>query len=120
MKEEIIKPTYTKKPDFVTGQDSSEFYIFECISCGENLQLNFMVQIENSRIGKGEKLNEQEYIDLKKYYKIGVVNKSREGGFPVFDKVCCEKCQAEYYTYVGVDEPKNSIYHIQIQGIIKR
>lgn len=79
-----------------------------------------MAQIENSWTGKGENLNEQEYLELKKYYKIGIVNKSREGGFPVFDKVCCEKCQAEYYTYVGVDEPRNSVYHIQIQGIVKK
>jgi hypothetical protein len=120
MNEEIIKPTYTKKPDFITGLDNSEFYIFECLSCREKLQLNFKIQIENSWTGKGESLNEQEYLELKKYYKIGIVNKSREGGFPVFDKVCCEKCHAEYYTYVGLDEPRNSVYHIQIQGIMKK
>ena len=120
MNEEIIKPTTIIKPDFVTGLNSSEFYTFECLSCGEKIELNCMAQIENSWTGKGENLNEQEYLELKKYYKIGSLNKSREGGFPVFDKVCCEKCQAEYYTYVGIDEPRNSVYHIQIQGIVKK
>ena len=120
MNEEIIKPTYMKKPDFVIGLDNSIFYSFECLSCGEKLQLNCMVQIENSWTGKSKNLNEQEYLELKEFYKIGIVNKSKEGGFPVFDKVCCEKCQAEYYTYVGIDEPRNSVYHIQIQGIVKK
>ncbi|MFT5823972.1 MAG: hypothetical protein ACI8ZM_005238 [Crocinitomix sp.] len=120
MNEEIIKPTYTKKPDFVTGLNNSEFYTFECLPCGNKLQLNCKTQIENSWTGKGENLNQQEYLELKKHYKIGIVNKSREGGFPVFDKVSCEKCQAEYYTYVGVDEPRNSVYYVQIQGIVRK
>ena len=89
------------------------------MSCGEKLQLDCMAQIKNSWTGKSENINEQEYIELKKNYKIGIVNKSREVGIPVFDKICCKKCQVEYYTYVGVDEPRNSGYHIQIQGVVK-
>ncbi len=119
MNEEIIKPTYIKKPDFVTGQDSSKSYNFDCLSCGEKLQLNCKIQIENSWTGKGQNLSEKEYLELKKHYNIGLSNKSKEGGFPVFDKISCKKCQTEYYTYVGVDEPRNSVYHIQVQGIMK-
>ncbi len=98
MNEEILKPTYEKKPDFVTGLNNSEFYAFECLTCNEKLKLNCMAQIENSWTGKGKTLNEKEFLELKKFYKIGLVNKSSEGGFPVFDKIKCEKCQAEYYT----------------------
>ncbi len=57
--------------------------------------------------------------ELKKHYNIGIANKSKEGEFPVFDKIFCNKCKTGYYTYVGIDEPLNSCYHIQIQGIIK-
>ena len=70
--------------------------------CENKLPLNCKVQIENSWIGKEENLIEQEYLKLKKYYKIGIVNKSKEGEFPVFDNVCSEKCQVVYHTYVRV------------------
>jgi len=120
MNEQIIKPSDIKTPDFVTGKKgNSESYIFDCTTCDEKLELNYMTQIENSWTGKGLALNEQEYIALKRHYNIGIVNKSREGGFPVFDKIYCNKCKTGYYTYVGIDEPLNSCYHIQVQGIMK-
>ena len=120
MNEELIKPTYSRKADFIMGLHQTEFYSFDCLSCGKKLQLCCNAQLANNSTGKGENLSEQEFLDLKKFYKIGMVNKSHEGGFPVFDKICCEKCQAEYYTYVGVDEPRNAVYHIQIQGIVRK
>ncbi len=120
MNKEIIKPSYIKKPDFVTGKKTNlESYPFGCLTCDEKLELNYNTQLENSWTGKGKNLNEQEYIELKKHYNIGVVNKSKEGGYPVFDKIYCDKCKTGYFTYVGIDEPLNSCYHIQVQGIMK-
>ncbi|WP_400073378.1 hypothetical protein [Zobellia russellii] len=121
MKEEILKPTYIKNPDFVTGKkDKIEFYDFDCLSCENKLKLNYKVQIENSWTGKTENISEQEYEGLKKHYNIGLSQKSKDGGFPVFDKIVCSKCLSEYYTYVGVDEFSNSAYFVQVQGIMCR
>ena|SRR5690554_6931990 len=120
MKEVIVKPSHSRKPDFIMGFDNVEYYTFECLSCSEKMQIYINAQILDNITGKGENLSEQEYLDLKEYYNIGISNKSREGGFPVFDKVSCEKCQTAYYTYLGIDEPRNAVFHVQIQGVIKK
>jgi len=120
MYKEILKPSYIKNPNFVTGKkDKMEFYAFECLSCENQLKLNYKIQIEASWTGKTENIDEQEYAGLKKHYNIGLSHKSKDGGFPVFDKIVCSKCLTEYYTYVGVDEFRNSAYSVQVQGIMK-
>ena len=119
MNEEIVKPTHTRRPDFITGISNSKFYVFECLSCGSKLQLNYEEQINNTWAGKRKELSQQECMYLIKYYRIGFSKKSREGGFPVFGKIYCQKCNTGYYTYVGLDEIRNSVHHVQIQGIMK-
>ncbi|QCX38147.1 hypothetical protein FF125_06785 [Aureibaculum algae] len=120
MDNEIIKPSYIKNPDYITGKkDEAEAYNFTCLTFEETLQLNYKRQIENSWTGKGPNLSEEEYLQLRQHYHIGVANKSKEGGFPVFDKIICKTCNAEYFTYIGIDEPLNSMYQIQVQGIMR-
>ena len=50
---------------------------------------------------------------------IGLFNKSIDGGFPVFDKLLCEKCKAEYITYSRVREYYNSLYYVILNGILR-
>ncbi len=83
----------------------------------KKVHLSYKQQIAHIN-GKGN-LTETEYLYLKKHYNIGYLHKSHDGGLAVFDKISCNNCKANYFTYVGISEPLNSVYHIQIQGIIK-
>jgi len=115
---ELIKPSYNKKPDYVSGNNNSD-YIFNCVTCKSKI----LVQLENY-IGFNfnsdpVKMSKSEEKNLKEFYRIGISNKSHEGGFPVLDKISCSSCSAGYSIYLGISEPLNGCYHVQVQGIIK-
>ena len=117
---EIKRPSYTSDPDFVTGDKKlKSFYEFSCSVCTSKVQIDFHKQISNEWSGKSDSLSEKEYTTLKEFYNIGIVNKSHDGGFPVFDKVSCKKCGQDYLTYCGVREFYNSMFKLHLQGIVK-
>ncbi len=117
MKKEIVKPSYSKPyPDIITGCDTSECYIFDCLICKEKVKLAYKEQIFTNNEDRNITKEECDY--LKEFYNIGYVGKSHDGGAPIFGKIYCEKCKANYFTYTGVSEPLNSCYHIYLQGIM--
>ncbi len=117
MKKEIVKPSYYKSnPDIITGGDTAECYIFNCLICNEKVKLAYKEPIFTSN--EDRNITKEECAYLKEFYKIGHVGKSHDGGAPIFGKIYCEKCETSYFTYTGVSEPLNSCYHIYLQGIM--
>jgi hypothetical protein len=115
--QELKKPTINKKPDFTTDNILNNCFKFNCIKCESELELNLDNQIKNSWLGKTENINNEEEIEAKKFYRIGLFRKAIDGGLAVFDKIKCGKCKAEYLTYCGVNEFSNSAYNVFVQGI---
>ena len=113
---ELKKPTTPSNPDYTTGQRHQP-YKFSCRICKSLMTIDFDRQINNSWTGGTEKVEEKELKELKLFYGIGLSGKSHDGGLPVFDKVSCEKCRAEYVTYCGVIETSNSAYVVTVNGI---
>jgi len=117
--EEIEKINVGKKADFTSEmKNNSECYSFCCKNCGVVLKMNYQNQIGYSWNGHSNKIDKELFEKLKKFYNIGIMNKSIDGGFPVFDKIECEKCEIEYITYSGVREYYNSLYYVILNGII--
>jgi hypothetical protein len=118
--DEIKKPTSTSDPDFTMsrGQNPTS-YEFDCGTCNNHLEINFQRQINNSWTGKSEEIDEEDFKSLRTFYKIGLTQKSHDGGQPVFDKVDCSTCGTRYITYCGVREFSNSAYNVQVQGILR-
>ena len=118
--EEIEKVHIGKKADFTTEmKDNSEYYSFCCKNCDDILKMNYQNQINYSWSGYSTKIGKELFEKLKKFYNIGLLNKSIDGGFPVFDKIECKKCGIEYITYSGVREYYNSLYYVIVNGILK-
>jgi hypothetical protein len=55
--------------------------------------------------------------DVKSMYGIGPVEKSRDGGWPSIVKVECSNCKTLFLVYAGVNEVRNSVYFVTMQGI---
>jgi hypothetical protein len=118
--EELKAPTYESGPHFVTGiMDAEGLYAFRCSSCRKKMALPFAKQIKNRWAGKSPNIPGDLLEDLKRFYMIGILNKSHEGGNPVFDRISCPICAQEYATYCGVGEFHHSSYFVQVQGILK-
>tara|TARA_R110000868_G_scaffold410622_2_gene699274 strand:+ start:293 stop:667 length:375 start_codon:yes stop_codon:yes gene_type:complete len=117
---EIKKPSHQSEPDYITGKkDELESFEFECTNCGTDIEIDFQRQIKYNWNGNTDLISESERTELKKYYGIGLSEKSHDGGYPVFDKIICKTCGVEYLTYCGVREFSNSAYSIHVQGIQK-
>lgn len=118
--EELKAPTYESGPHYVTGiMDAEGLYAFRCSSCCKKMALPFVKQIKNRWAGKSPNIPVDLLEDLKRFYMIGILNKSHEGGNPVFDRISCPTCAQEYATYCGVGEFHHSSYFVQVQGILK-
>lgn len=114
----IIEPSYDRKPFYRTGECEKDFS-FACDECGKSVLIDSKRLIYNNWNGKTESLTKRDFEFLKAYYKIGLVNKSADGGFPVFDKLTCSKCDSKYISYCGIIEFSNSAFMITLNGLFK-
>jgi hypothetical protein len=118
--DEIKKPNYNSKPDYtMTREQNPTVYEFKCRVCDNVLELDFQRQINNSWTGKTDKVDQTEKFEMKSFYSIGLSAKSHDGGQPVFDKINCSNCGAEYMTYCGVNEYSNSAFNVYVHGILR-
>lgn len=115
---EIKKPTTPGNPDYVTGKKETGYFKFKCDHCDSPIRIHFDRQIHSLWTGRTEKIDEKEMRELKSFYGIGLSGKSHDGGLPIFDRVTCETCGANYITYSGVIEFSNSAFAVTINGII--
>jgi hypothetical protein len=114
----IIEPENDRKPYYRTV-DCETDYSFSCDECGKPITMDSNEQIKNCWIGKTESITDRDFEFLKSIYKIGIINKSTDGGLPVFDKLTCSKCESKYISYCGVREYSNSAYLITLNGLLK-
>jgi hypothetical protein len=116
---EIKKPTTPYDPDYVTGKKEIQYFKFNSDLCDASVTIQFDRQINSSWTGRTEKIDEKEVTELRSFYRIGLSGKSHDGGLPIFDRVNCEKCGANYITYCGVTEFSNSAFAVTVNGIIR-
>jgi hypothetical protein len=114
----IIEPSYDRKPFYRTGECEKDFS-FACDECGKSVLIDSKRLINNNWNGKTKSLTKRDFEFLKAYYKIGLVNKSADGGFPVFDKLTCSKCDSKYISYCGIIEFSNSAFMVTLNGLFK-
>jgi len=85
------------------------------LSCNAPLEISYNLLIEKS-FGWKERFGAFA-AEAKKFYKIGIVGKSHDGGWPSLVVVTCQKCVVKYLVYAGIEEVYNSIHTVTIQGI---
>jgi len=111
-----ISPSYTRKARFKSGAPSNDNYIFDCLHCENPISVRYQLLIRAA--GQWETTIGEEFATAAKdFYKIGVVGKSQDGGWPSMLQVSCDSCEARYLIYAGIDEYYNSLYRVTIQGI---
>jgi len=112
----VLSPSYTRPPDFRSHKAGEKFYSFACVECDQTISVEFdslIFQGYSWQDTFGEKLADE----IKEFYRIGVVGKSQDGGFPSMIVVECKNCKTDYLAYAGVEEVNNSVYVVTMQAI---
>lgn len=112
----LLSPSYNRLPDFVGDELRNGFYQFACGTCRTKLEIDYY-SLCNREDSKFENSSEISIKNLKELYGIGIVGKSQDGGWPVFNIVKCNACKAEFVVYTGVNEVANSFFRVTVQGI---
>jgi hypothetical protein len=113
----ILLPSDARQPAYKSNESLEKNCTFACLGCDEQIMVEFKLLIEQHFGIWEEKLGKEFAEEAKKFYGIGFVGKSRDGGWPSMVKVQCNRCNASYLVYAGVKEIYNSIYFVTLQGI---
>ena len=126
----VLLPGYSRIPDFKSyGSLDSKWDImwrlrnyfnrqfnFRCINCHNRMAVEYNL-LKRETFGWEQHIGEELAAEAKEFYRIGVADKSPDGGWPSMAKVECRKCKVEYLIYAGVNEVYNSAYLVTLQGI---
>ena len=74
-------------------------------------------QLINQVFGWEQHLGEELAAEAKEFFRIGIVGKSPDGGWPSIVKVQCSECRTVHLVYAGVNEVSNSVHFVTLQGI---
>ena len=111
-----LSPSYTREAHFKSGVPVSNHFTFDCFSCGRRISISYQLVIEAA--GQWEAtIGDELATAAKEFYKIGLVGKSQDGGWPSMLNVSCDGCGVRYLIYEGVEEYYNSLYRVTIQGV---
>jgi hypothetical protein len=116
--EVLLKPSFSREPQFSSLRPSSPSYSWECVSCGGAVSLGFQRMLADGLYDGQSEFGADDWQLLRESCGIGLVGKSHDGGWPWFRRVPCPQCGRSYIVYVGVDEPSNSIYTITVQSVL--
>ena len=109
---DLLQASDSRKP-FYSGYDARGiYYSFNCLSCDSSIETP-IIFLYNLKSNVPTKLIQF----LKEHFGIGLSGKTRDGGWPAFQKVDCPNCAHQYIVLTGVKEPSNSFNIITIQGI---
>jgi hypothetical protein len=111
-----LSPSYARKPNFKSHESTESCFQFNCINCNAPIEVEYHLLI-NRGLGWAEEIGEHFACQAKEFYRIGLVGKSQDGGWPSMVKVPCDKCKTLYLVYAGVNEVRNSVYYVTLQGI---
>jgi len=111
--ESHIEPSFSRAP-FSEGGGTD--YCLKCPNCENSLKIEFN-ELLNGAWNLREKFTEEEIGKIIAYFRIGIVSKSHDGGWPSFNIVNCKKCSSQYISYIGLNEYCNSAYRITEQGL---
>ena len=109
---DLLKPADGRKP-FFSGYDPKGIsYSFDCSACESKVETPIIILCDmQPNIPK-------EMLDmLKEHFGIGYVGKTRDGGWPAFQKITCPVCNHQYVVLTGVQEPANGYNVITVQGV---
>ena len=112
----ILSPSYVRKPHFKSDEPQAQSFEFSCVNCDQPVPVDYKLLIKEV-YGYKESLGEDFAARAAEFYRIGVVGKSQDGGWPSMIKIECARCQTVYLIYAGIDEFYNSLYSVTIQGI---
>jgi len=111
-----LSPSYAREAHFKSSAPVSNHFTFDCFSCGRRISISYQLVIEAA--GQWEAtIGDELATAAKEFYKIGLVGKSQDGGWPSMLNVSCDGYGARYLIYAGVEEYYNSLYRVTIQGV---
>ncbi|MBA2501315.1 MAG: hypothetical protein H0V27_00405 [Pyrinomonadaceae bacterium] len=111
-----LLPSYTRKPNFKSHESKKRYFEFRCVNCDEPLAVEYNLLI-NQVFGWEQHIGEALAAEAKEFYRVGIVRKSQDGGWPSMTKVQCSNCKITHLVYAGVNEVSNSVYFVTLQGI---
>ena len=111
-----LSPSYTRKPIFKSHESKERRFEFACANCDAPMSVEYD-QLIGQAFDWEQNVGEDLAAEAKEFYDIGVVGKSPDGGWPSMIKVPCPKCEITHLVYAGIDEVRNSVHYVTLQGI---
>ena len=112
----IISPAYNRQPDFISWLSKKKTFGFTCVNCESAISFGYEILIGKEWTWKTD-FGESSVSEIKRFYKMNIVGKSPDGGWPAVTNIHCQACLANYLIYAGVIEASNSCYIVTLQGI---
>ncbi len=112
----ILEPSYHRKPYFDSHDTEKADSSFDCIDCGNRLEIIFNEILESAYNWK-EKVTQSNINKITNHFNLNDVGKSHDGGFTSIFKKECQQCQSTYLFYFGLTEYHHSVYKVVKQGI---
>jgi hypothetical protein len=112
----ILEPSYHRKPYFDGYDTEKADSSFDCIDCGNMLEIPFDEILESAYNWK-EKVNQSDSNKITNHFDLNDVGKSHDGGIPSIFTKQCEQCKSKYLFYFGLREYHHSVYKVVKQGI---
>lgn len=114
-----LTPSYTRKPNFRSYESAEKHFVFACTQCAQSVTVEYDTLINGvfSRSQWKQDLGETLAAEALRFYDVGIVGKSQDGGWPSMIKIECSNCKTLFLVYAGVNEFCNGAYLVTMQGI---
>ena len=112
----LLEPSYWREPHYTGGlfpRSVPALYCWACVSCQSDISL----VLSDFNVLDSLELSQHDKQIVNERFEIGVVGRSKDGGWPCLQSVVCPNCDQEHLVYLGVQEPSNSMFIITVQAI---
>ena len=114
----LVEPSYSRTPTWQGSDLDLAEHRFPCASCKADVSVGIRSLVAaawNWERELGTELSEAAAA----FFDLGVVRKSKDGGWPAMVRVSCRACKAAYLVYSGVTETSNSVYAVTVQAVVE-
>ncbi len=114
----LLEPSYSRLPTWQGSELNLAKTDFACASCNARVPVSISALVAGV-LDWERQLGGELSVAAGRHFDLGVVRRSKDGGWPAMIRVRCKACDAWYLVYAGVDETSNSVWTVTLQGIVE-
>ena len=112
----VLEPSFTREPHFRSTEGGEPRFTFGCARCGSPVAVAYADLIDSVR-AEHRVLGPMLAEAARQHFRIGIVGKGHSGGWPGMVTTTCPVCRTDHLVYADVNEVRNSVHHVTVQGV---